>query len=66
MLRIIFRDKTQLYRKAYNGFLGPGRLGVAAGERETTAGTGGGRFRQPDRTPFFRSERRPKAGVSRK
>ena len=31
-LEIIFRDKTQLYRKVYNGFHGPGLLGCAAGE----------------------------------
>ena len=31
-LGMIFRDKTQLYRKVYNGLPSPGRLGGAAGE----------------------------------
>ena len=32
LLGIEFRDKTQVYGKACNGFLGPGQLGGAAGE----------------------------------
>ena len=59
-LNYILRDKTQLYRKAYNGFFGTGRLSEAARKRDTAAG------RQSAAYQFFQSERRPKAGVSRK
>ena len=33
----LFRGKAQLYRKVYDGFLGPGRLGGVAEEGETMA-----------------------------
>ena len=40
--------------KVYTRFLGPGRLGGAAGESDGGRPPVGGRFRQLDRTPFFR------------
>ena len=54
MAQYLFWAKTQGVQEVYNGFLGPYRLGGAAGERDGGRSPVGGRFRQLDRTSFLR------------
>ena len=52
--RILFRDKTILSRKVYEGFLGQGLLGDAAGSEQRRPAAGRRPVPDTGRTPFFR------------